>query len=195
VAKRRRKSSGDSVKVDFSKVKDGGRTRLPEGNYRLKVLSVKQDEAQSGNPMLVWTFAIVGGKHDGKKIVDRTMLLPKSLWVLRNLMEAMGLKVPKKMVELPLKKFKGKELGAAIVDGEEYNNRVSSEVGDYITLDALEEEDEEEDDDFEDDEDDEDEDDLDEEEDDLDEDEDDDDEDEDEDDDEEDLEELELDDL
>jgi hypothetical protein len=137
------KRKADVIKVDFAQEEGGGRARVPEGDYRLKVAKVKHTTSErSGNPMLVWTFQIVGGNHDGKNIVDNTVLVPKALFRLRQLLEALGVNVPKRMVSLPLKKLVGKELGANLVDGEPYGerNRVSSEVNEYMSLDVLEQE-------------------------------------------------------
>lgn len=124
------------IRVDFSKVKDGGRVRVPEGDYVVKVKAVKQDTSQSGNPMLVWTFTGVDGKLKGRDIIDRTTLTEKSLWKLRDLLEAMGVKVPKRVVDIPVKKLIGKELGVTLFD-DEYENRISSKVGDYISPEAV----------------------------------------------------------
>lgn len=149
--------------VDFTDVESsGGRVRVPEDDYRAKVLSVKQETAKSGNEMLVWEFEIRSGdkKAKGKKIKDYTVLQANSLWKLKGLLEAIGVSVPQKKLDiLPiLKKVKGKELGITVID-EEYENKISSKVSDYLDLDALEstddEDDESDEDDDEDDDDDE----------------------------------------
>lgn len=129
-------AKGQNIKVDFSNVEGGGRSRVPEGDYIVKVVSCKHETAQSGNPMLVWRFAISDGKFEGKPLYTNTVLVPKALWVLRNLLEAMGLKVPSKSVNLNPAKFVGKELGVTVQDNE-FEGRTYSEIVDYVSPDAV----------------------------------------------------------
>lgn len=161
-----KKSSG-KVRVDFSKVEDRKSTRVPEGDYPVKITKVKHTESEKGNPMLVFSFEITEGKYAGETLIDRCVLTEKALFRLRNLLQAAGKKVPKKAVNLDVKGLKGLELGITTVD-DEYEGRISSKVGDYLSIDVLKGQDVGDDDEDEEDEDeDEDEDDDDEEEEDL----------------------------
>lgn len=140
--------------VDFSGVESGGgRTRIPEGDYKVTVDTVKQSESKAGNAMLVWDFKISEGKFAGKKLRDRTTLTPESLWKLKQVLEAMGISVPSKQVALKLSNYIGKDLGVTVVD-DEYEGRISSKVEDYVSVDVIDgsdiEEEEEDDDDEED---------------------------------------------
>lgn len=143
--------------ADFKNVESGGgRVRVPEGDYRAKVLKYVVGESKSsGNPMITWTFEGIEGKLKGKKLKDYTTLTADSLWKLKGLLEALGFSIPAKKVDLDkyLKRTIGKELGLTIVD-EEYENKMSSKIADYMTSDALgdSDEDDESDDDEEDDE-------------------------------------------
>lgn len=137
--------------ADFTDVESGeGRVRVPEGDYRAKVTDVKAGTSKSsGNSMLTWEFTGTAGKVKGKKFKDYTTLTAESLWKLKGLLEALGLTVPSKKVDLTplLRKAIGKELGITLGD-DEYEGKISSKVQDYITLDTLEdidEDDEEED--------------------------------------------------
>lgn len=144
------------IKIDFSKEEEGGggRVRLPEGDYRVKITGVKPETSQAGNPMLVWTLQITEGKYKGKKLTDRTALTPKALWRVRALLEALGISPPKKLVSLDPAKLIGKELGVTLTD-DEYEGKINSKVSDFLDLDTLTgddvEDDEDEDDDDEDD--------------------------------------------
>jgi Protein of unknown function (DUF669) len=138
--------------VDFTNVTAGGRVRIPEGDYRVAVKSVKHDTSKAGDPMLVWEFELVEGKHKGKVLKDYTSLTPKALWKLKGLLEAMGITVPNKRVALRLEKYAGVQLGITAID-DEYEGKISSKVGDYISEDVLDADDEEEDEDLEDEED------------------------------------------
>lgn len=129
--------------VDFKGVESGGGggARVPEDDYRVKVSEVKVAESKSsGNTMLVWTFEIAKGKYKGKKLKkDYTTLTKESLWKLMSLLEAMGLNVAQKKLDLAplLKKVASKELGVTVID-EEYEGKMQSKISDYLTLDDLE---------------------------------------------------------
>lgn len=185
--KRRSKGSAGSADVfviDFSKEVEGGGggTRVPENDYRLKILKAKKIRAsEKDTPGIAVTVKIAEGKFEGKKITDRLWITPKSLWRIRSLLEALGMEVPKKALKIPVKKLIGQEVGATIIDDDPYNGRIRSKIGDWIDLETLADLDDE-DEDEDDDELDEDEEDTDDEEDDEEEDEDEEDEDEDEDD-------------
>jgi hypothetical protein len=125
--------------VDFSGVDStGGRTRIPEDDYRVRVKSVRHETSNNGNPMLLWEFEITTGKFKGKVLRDRTMLMENSLWRLKQLLEAMGISVPSKRVALDLARYPGMELGVTAVD-DEYEGRISSKVSDYINIAVLDE--------------------------------------------------------
>lgn len=182
--KKKKGTKGASITAEFghkdAKGSGGGGVRIPEGDYLAKIIKAEQKEAKTGSQMIVWTFKILEGKYKGKKIKDNSVLVPKALFRLRNLLEALGVKVPEKTVKINFAKYVGEEIGLTIVDGEEYKNKIRSEVGDFIPADSVDADDDDEDDEDEDDED-------------LDEDEDDDDDDEDDED--EDLDEVDLEDL
>lgn len=139
------------VAVDFTGVESGGgRVRIPEDDYKVRVVDATLGTAKSsGNSMIIWNFEIIEGKFKGKKLRDRAVLTPESLWKLKQILEAMGLTVPSKKVALDLTKYVGKELGATVVD-DEYEGKISSKIADYVSVDVLngaDVEDEEEDDD------------------------------------------------
>lgn len=129
--------------ADFEGVESGGGggARVPEDDYRVKVVEAKVGESKSsGNPMIIWTFEIAKGKHKGKKLKkDYSTLTKESLWKLLSILEALGFNVPKKKVDLTpiLKKAKGKECGVTVIDGE-YEGKMQSRIADYMDLDTLE---------------------------------------------------------
>lgn len=201
---RRKKSSGSSrrsrsgsasgtskgvIPIDFRKDEsEGGRRRFPEADYHVKYVGFKTGNSKEADtPYVRVSLEIVDGKYKGEKVGDYLYLTDKSLWRLRSFLEAMGVAVPKKKVNVNFKKYIGKELGITLGD-DEYQGRIRSRVTDFLDLDTLRGADED-DEDF----DDEDVDDEDEDEEDEDEDEDEDDED-DEDEDEDDMEEMDVDD-
>lgn len=184
------------ISIDFSKEEEsgGGRVRYPEGDYHVKIIKAKATRSsEKDTPGIEVTFKILEGKKKNKQMTDTLWLTPKSLRRVRLLLEAVGVKVPKSAVNLPLKKLSGKTLWVELQDeereGYDTRSRVAFEgfmsEAEYEAAEDEEDEDEEDEDEDDDDleDDDEDEDDDDEDEDDDDEDDDDEDEDEDEDDD------------
>lgn len=178
-------SSKTPIAIDFTKDEsEGGRRRFPEGDYHVKYTGYKTGRSkEKDTPYVRVMFKILDGKYKSETVSDFLYLSDKALWRIRSFLEALGVAVPKKKVNINFAKYVGKELGITLVD-DEYEGRVRSRVGDYLDLDTLRGADED-DEDFDEDED---ADDEDEEDEDEDEDEDDDDEDED------DMEEMDVDD-
>lgn len=193
------------VNVDFSDVESRGgekssgrRIHVPAGDYAAKIKQaqiVKSSEKKT--PGIRVDFIITQGKQRGKVIWDNFWLTESSLWRVRQLLEAAGIKVPNRKTAIDVVKLKGKEL-AITLDDDEYDDRVYSRVVDTFRVDILEEGEDEGDDDEGDDEEEEDEDEDEDEEDEEDDDEEDDDEDEEEEessDEDDDLEGIDLDDI
>lgn len=159
-----KKSTGRTISLDGEKMQgSGGSVRLPEGDYKAKISKIEQTETKDdARSMLVLHYKISDGKHKGKILKDRIVLVGNSdkkdtLWKLRQVLEALGKKVPAKGFKLNIDNLIGGEVAITVIDGEPYKNRIKSEVGDVNDLSVLEEEDDEEDDDEEEDEDDDDE--------------------------------------
>jgi len=140
------------VKVDFSDVESrggkkgsGGRKHYPPADYHVKCVSAKLGKSgDKETPRVEVTYKIVAGKQKGGQLRDDLYLTPKSLWRLRQTMEAMGMKIPSKAVNLDVDMLKGKEL-AVTLDDDEYNDTVYSKVVDAFTLAEFESEDDEDD--------------------------------------------------
>ncbi len=62
------------------------------GRCRAKLKSIKKKDSKAGNPMLVFTWAILTGDNRGKKISSYPSLLESSLGNLKEHLEALGLK-------------------------------------------------------------------------------------------------------
>lgn len=123
------------VDLDFTNVKSSDKIRVPEGDYLAKVSKVEKTKSKSSNnPMLVITFTLLSGGQgaEGKTIKDNHVLTETSLWTLRNMLEAMGYSVPASKMTFNDKMVIGKKVGLTLIDGEEYKGRISSEVADYI---------------------------------------------------------------
>lgn len=140
---RRSKASDDTLQVDFTGVEGRKAARHYEpGDYAVKIVSVEQGEsAQKQTPQLVVKYQFMDGPYQGKDVYQRINLLPQSLWVLRNLLEAVGVSVPNKVVQIPLKKLSGKELAITIEDdtykGDDGKAKTTSKIVDTFPIDDL----------------------------------------------------------
>jgi hypothetical protein len=136
------KIKGDTV--NFAGVEGGGGgggAKVPEDDYRVKVDEVKRGESKSsGNDMLTWRFSITAGKYKGKKLKPvYTVINMDSLWKLKNVLDALGLGDEEINIPKVMKKALGMECGVTVVDGEEYNGKIPSEIAEHMTLSELEE--------------------------------------------------------
>lgn len=141
--------------IDFEGVEaggGGGGAKVPEDDYRVKVAKIERKESKSsGNDMLVWHFEITKGKYKGKKLKPvYTVLQVDSLWKLMSVVGALGFDTEKISIKETMKKALEKECGVTVVDGEEYNNKIPSEIADHFPLEELNKSDDDSDDDSED---------------------------------------------
>lgn len=123
-----------NVTIDLSNFKDRVGSRVKPDTYRVVVDDAELDTARSGNQMINLWFRIVGGDFDGATIVDRLVLTEKSMFRVVAFMQALGMKTPKKRLQLNLEKFKGQKLEITVEDGDPYNGRVKSEVRGYARV-------------------------------------------------------------
>jgi hypothetical protein len=132
-------------KIDFSDVESrggkkgsAGRRHYPPGDYAVKCTKAEIiKSSEKGTPGLALTFKILQGEHQGGELSDRLWLTPKSLWRVRQTLEAMGMKVPSKAVQIDTSSFVGKSL-AVTLDDEEYEEKIYSRVVDTFLLADLE---------------------------------------------------------
>lgn len=129
----------------------GGSVRVPEDDYPARLFKIERTVTKSGDnegaPMLVIHWKIKSGKHKGKVIKDRIVLIQSLMWKLRQLYEAFEMKIPTKASKISLDDLEGKDAAITVVDGDPYRNRVKSEISDVQPIGSLEEDDEDEDDD------------------------------------------------
>jgi|GEM_PF-3691768 hypothetical protein len=73
--------------IDFSKANN----TIPEGEYIVTVDESKLFTSETnGNEFLNWRFTIADGEHIGKKLFMRTWLTEKAMFMLVNLLGALG---------------------------------------------------------------------------------------------------------
>lgn len=119
--------------------------RVKEADYPFIIKQVKLTTSNAGNKMFVITFIGKSGKVRGKQTRDYFTFTAESLFKLRSLLEAIDMQIPKKVGRLVGSDLEGKEVGISLGD-EEYEGKVTSKPQDYmpiedINADADEEED------------------------------------------------------
>lgn len=135
-AKRSRKPSSQGFVVDFTGVEIGQRgVRLPEGDYRVKVIGVDQREAESsGAEYLNFKLEIrTKGEGKGKTVYHTCSLQPQALFNLRSTLAALGLEVPQKRIRIKPAILVGKEMMVTLAD-DEYQGRIRSRVVDTFPI-------------------------------------------------------------
>lgn len=144
----KKKKATKTISVDFTGVT--GSTKIPEGDYPVRVKEITHETSSSGNPYLKWVFEVADGKHKGKQLFHNTSLQPQALFNLRNTLEALQYPVSSEAMKINLDELTGLEAAVA-VELENYQGKDKPRIVDIFSLDELEdEEDEDEDEDSED---------------------------------------------
>ena len=123
-----------NIVIDLSNYKDSGNVRIPEGRYRAIVDDVDLDKSRAGNTMIKVWMRVLGGEHDGAVILDRLTLTDKAMFRVVGFMQGIGIKTPKKKLQINLKTFLKRQADIEVVDGEPYNGRIKSEIAQYIRV-------------------------------------------------------------
>lgn len=123
-----------NIVIDLSNYKDSGNVRIPEGRYRAIVDDVDLDKSRAGNTMIKVWMRVLGGEHDGAVILDRLTLTDKAMFRVVGFMQGIGIKTPKKRLQINLKTFLKRQADIEVVDGEPYNGRIRSEIAQYIRI-------------------------------------------------------------
>lgn len=123
-----------NIVIDLSNYKDSGNVRIPEGRYRAIVDDVDLDKSRAGNTMIKVWMRVLGGEHDGAVILDRLTLTNKAMFRVVGFMQGIGIKTPKKKLQINLKTFLKRQADIEVVDGEPYNGRIKSEIAQYIRV-------------------------------------------------------------
>lgn len=129
------------VKVDFTNVKESSGVNpkhVEAGDYLSKVVKVTQRESKAGNDMLEFHFQL----SDQKSAVYPyfVVLDENNLWKLRNLLLAIGAKVPKGAANIDVEKIVGREVGISLED-DEYDGKMKSVIDSVFSKDEVESDD------------------------------------------------------
>lgn len=115
-----RKSSG--LSIDLSKVE--GRALVPEGEHLAEVVEVTVEEGDKGQ-YLAWKFSTEDGT-----LHYNTSLVPKALWNLKSLLEALGAEIPDEAFDLNPADYVGMTCMVS-VEFDTYNGKRQSKIVDF----------------------------------------------------------------
>lgn len=127
----------DSFYVDFSNYKDRSSARLPEGEYLVRVSDAEATETKKGDPMVNVFLVVAGGPYADSPIIDRLTITEKTLWRVANALRALGFKVEKRNMQIPIKAMIGRTMVIKVSDGDEYNGEIRSEIRSYAPAGAF----------------------------------------------------------
>jgi hypothetical protein len=117
---------GNTLYLDFSKSTS---TRVPVGSYPVKVTSIEEKEAKSGNMQILWHLEITEGEYAGKPLTLFTSKADNALWTVQNTMAALG--VPANMLsgeqEFDMDQFVG-QVAIAVCIENTWNGKTSVKV-------------------------------------------------------------------
>jgi hypothetical protein len=98
--------------------------RFPEGTYEAKVVSCEPGESKRSDDALInWKFEITEGPYAGKSISHKTSLGEKSLWKLKQLLEALNYEIPEDDFDLDPDEVIDSELAIQIADRTYENDK------------------------------------------------------------------------
>jgi hypothetical protein len=119
-----------AIPVDFSNVEIN--TLIPEDEYPIEVVDFTQKTAKSsGNPMIKWTFQIVGGPHNGRQLFTNTVMTQRALPILARLLSALGVYDPEDPEKQSLSLVHGEIVGLrciGVVKHREYEGEKQAEL-------------------------------------------------------------------
>lgn len=134
---------GKTVKVDLTGVESF--QRCAEGIHTVKIATAEVKQSQTGNDMIVIAFEVTKGVDKGARVYENFPLVDKSLWKLKGLLQAIGMKADGK-VSVDLDKLIGKICNIN-VQHEEYDGKLRARVESIMkfTADSADVDDEDED--------------------------------------------------
>lgn len=117
--------------LDLTNYKDRVSARVEPGTYTVVIDDAEQGTSANQNPKVTVYFRVVGGNYDGATLVDFLTLTEAAMFRMVGLMNAVGMKAPRKRIQVDLNKFIGKTLQVE-VDDDTYNGRTRSKVQNFM---------------------------------------------------------------
>jgi cobalamin biosynthesis protein CobT len=117
---------------------------VAEGEYGFKIVKAELTRtAQKKTKQITVRVQVIkdpmhNGKYKGKKIYDNLNLLPQSLWVFRQLLEAVGTPVKSgKKLSVDTTKLQDKKFGGTVAE-DEYEDKIKSRIVDRYPFEEVE---------------------------------------------------------
>lgn len=126
--------AADAFEVDLTNVSDS--YMIDEGAYRMRCIEIEQSVSQSGNPMFIWTFAIVEGKYAGREFKMWTAITPAAMWKVAEAVQALGIGNTGSVVKFKRSDVLNRECGG-IIETQEYNGNDRSTLAKLVNLQDL----------------------------------------------------------
>lgn len=111
------------LNLDFSSVPS--REPIAEGVYHLQIAKVEETTSSTNNPMLKVEYDVLD-VEGGRKLWDNFVLIPKALWKLKELFEALGIDTAE-IVEMDVQELVGMEVQAKVIQ-ETYQGDIVNRV-------------------------------------------------------------------
>lgn len=124
-------------KYDFTDVDDQDFGALPAGKYPVYVFEHNFKESRSGNPMTVLVLKVAEGKGKGRQFWFNLVETPKSMWKIKETLEALGYDIPKKAVSIDWDEVLGKKAIAVVTKGK-YKGKDTNNVEKLLPYDGEE---------------------------------------------------------
>lgn len=123
------------VKVDFS---EAGAGRIKEeGDYLIKPVKIELEEGDKAQ-YLAWEYEVTEGDHKGATLYNNTSLSAKSLWALRDVLEAHGIDAPEEAMNLDLDKIlKDAEVAGCCVELETFQGKKKARITDIFSAEDV----------------------------------------------------------
>lgn len=122
------------ITIDLTNYKDKSSARVPEGTYLVNIEDLEQTTTRNGDPMVVVYLKIIGGDQDGLNLVDRLTLTEKAMFRMVDFLRGLGIKTPKKRLQIDPSKIIGRKVQVEVADGELYRGSIKSEIKGYMRV-------------------------------------------------------------
>lgn len=126
-------NSRDGFEVDLTDYKDRMSARLEPGKYLVRITDGEIGETKDTKaPKVVLYYTVVGTSFNGQPLVDHLPLSGKAVFRIVQVMRALSVTVDKgKKFVVPFNKMINRTMCVTVVDGDEYNGQVKSQVQSY----------------------------------------------------------------
>jgi len=117
----------ETFEFDGSEVEDGFEL-VEEGRHPAMIVDIFKETSQSGNPMYVWDFLVIGGPEEGKEIRDWTSLLPQARWKVADYLRVCGIDAYGKTVDFKRSDIVGTPVYIDVSHGKNRDGKTTDNV-------------------------------------------------------------------